>query len=228
MFSAGRDTIISNRASPGGVNCETFNVYVSQPSNIQARIDCDPQVAFSQYTAVHELGHVFEGRTGGTTQGSTFFGLMDQPVSTGTPGGVYDYATLAGIVFGNRIDPVSQKPDWVRGNRGWGSAASTPPAVPCNFQQDPFTVADWLATQDQRVRERDEAAADMFLNWVYTAIAAGGFQNTSWIGINMCATGTAQPAERPGDVQNNYMNNIVLPTLATYVPTSTPTPTPTP
>jgi hypothetical protein len=89
-------------------------------------------------------------------------------------------------------------------------------------------VADWLATQNQRVEERDEAAADMFLNWVYRTIAAGGFQNTSWIGITTCATGTPQPIERPGDARNDYLNNVVLPTLATYVPTPTPTPTPTP
>gem|GEM_PF-3502229 len=228
MFQAGATSILFNRTTTNSYTCQTFNL---PGGGLQARIDCDPNVSFTQYVAVHELGHVFEGRMGGTQLGATYYGLLKQPPPTGV---VVDYGnegTPPGIVFGNRLDPVNLTPDWVRGNRGWGSAALPITSTYfCDFQQDPYSVQDWLVTatpgQPNQIREVDEAAADMFLNWVYSKIGSGGFQNTSWIGITSCVTGTPQPTERPGDTRDNFMNNVVMPTIATYVPTPTPTPTP--
>jgi len=74
-------------------------------------------------------------------------------------------------------------------------------------------------------RERDEAAADMFLNWVYSVAAPGlgGFRNDNYSGVTDCVTTpTPDLTRRPGDARNNFMSNIVMPTLATYVPTPTP------
>jgi len=93
----------------------------------------------------------FEGRMGGLVEGSTYFGLISRPAVTliptatpGTPGPLFDSSNL--IVFGPRKDPDTSEDDWVRGQRGWGSAASTPPSVPCDFQQDAYTVDDWEVT----------------------------------------------------------------------------------
>jgi hypothetical protein len=131
--------------------------------------------------------------------------------------------------MGNRLDPINNTPDWVRGQRGWGSTASTPPAAPCNFQQDAYTVSDWQVTATPgttaQLHERDEAAADMFLNWVYREMGQGGFRNASYIGINSCGvTPTPDETSRPGDSRYNFMETIAMPTLATRVPTATPTP----
>lgn len=128
--------------------------------------------------------------------------------------------------MGNRIDPGSGQPDWVRGQRGWGSPAATPPAAPCNFQQDAFTVNDWDVTATpaatQQIKERDETAADMFLNWVYSKLSLSGFANGNWIGINNCNAPMPTDTGNPGDARSNFMSDVVLPTLATYVPTPTP------
>jgi hypothetical protein len=77
-------------------------------------------------------------------------------------------------------------------------------------------------------KERDEGAADMFLNWVYRQVGQGGFVNATWAGITVCnATPAVQPPPNDsGDVRYKFMNIVVFPTLATRFPTTTPTPTP--
>jgi hypothetical protein len=230
LFFSGRTTIEFVRSASNGEGvCETNN-NVAAP--LQAQITCDHNNQFSQYTAVHELGHVFVGRTGGYSQGSTFFGLMDQPPLMGTPGTpspvLVDSNHL--VVMGNRLVDNGQGtlvPDWARGGRGWGSTASIAPTPPCNFQQDPFTANDWEASQDNKNKERDEAAADMFLNWVYQTVGVGGFADIDWRTITDCGvTPTATDAGLPGNARSGFMSFAVMPTLATYIPTSTPTPTP--
>lgn len=77
--------------------------------------------------------------------------------------------------------------DWLRGVRGWGSAAptigpcdeATPPNfIPTNFQQNPCVFYKWLQIalgideEDPILTtlgtiEYEEALAEMFLNWVY-------------------------------------------------------------
>lgn len=217
MYFAGKSEIDFVRDTTPGYICVTTNAIASSPGQIQAIIKCGPGVQFKEQTGVHELGHVFEGRTGGTSStGNTYFKLIQNS-------GIKD--SSGGLVMGNGY--TSKTPDWLRGKRGWGSAASTPPAAPCVFQQDAFTVVDdgIPVGNPTRIAEIDEAAADMFLNWVYSKVVAGGFQNSNWSGVNTCTTGTPQPTEKPGDARNNFMNTA-LPTLATRFPTSTATPTP--
>jgi hypothetical protein len=96
-------------------------------------------------------------------------------------------------------------------------------------------AANTATAQALKESEVDEAAADMFLNWVYRKIPTPPapsptiepFKNTDWKNVSGCATpGTPQPTHRPGDARYNYMNTVVFPTLATYAPTPTPTATP--
>lgn len=99
----------------------------------------------------------------------------------------------------NKTDQSLQ--DWQRGNRGWGSGAAL--AGPCDapaginfqptpYQQNPCVFVNWLATwilgnPDPSI-EVEEAAADMFLNWVFrmpaltTPVDFGdeGFENAIW------------------------------------------------
>src|SRR5690606_30716577 len=208
-----------------GAYCETNND-VAPP--LQAQITCYDDVQLTEYTVVHEYGHVFTGRMGGLVAGSTYYGVIDQPPLTGTPGTPAPLLrdSLTQDVLGNTAN-LQGTPDWVRGQRGWGSAASTPPAVPCNFQQDAYTVIDatGTATPGALVRERDETAADMFLNWVYREIGMGGFHNYSYFNITNCmTTPTPDFTAMPGDARYNFMETIVMPTLSTRVPTPTATP----
>lgn len=66
---------------------------------------------------------------------------------------------------------VDWSPDgrWGRGRRGWESTPVTyPNPTPTTFQQHPES---YTSDEDRE----GEAAADMFLNWVYSA-----FQNITW------------------------------------------------
>jgi hypothetical protein len=228
MFSTGRNRIDVECSDAPGYYCFTDNNVIAP---VQSRILCYADVILTKYTVVHEYGHVFVGRTGGYVAGTgTFYGLVNIPIPppTATQGFIADSNGL--VVMGNRIDPTTTPPqmDWVRGNRGWGSAAVQSPSQPCSFQQNPYTVLDWEVTatpaQTQTVRERDEAAADMFLNWVYSKIGQGGFANADYRNITDCVSVAPTDASLPGDARRNYMETVVMPTLATYIPTSTPTP----
>ncbi|MBE2272366.1 MAG: hypothetical protein IAE80_29290 [Anaerolinea sp.] len=143
----------------------------------------DAVLQASQYTVVHELGHVFDYRTG-------------QGLSDPIDGSFFlpDCNNPPGMVMGT-IEY------WTRGGRGWGTGPahyySNGNAVPLvtNFQQNPENTPI-------------EAAADSFLNWVYRLNASGGvraldscaltptpFYN-SWSGpgfLNLQWSTTAQP-----------------------------------
>jgi hypothetical protein len=231
LIAPGRTSIDFGRESIGDPFCVTDNNVSPQ----QAIVTCyGSNLQFTQYTAVHELGHVLVGRTGGysfTATGS-YFSLIFNPSNNGTPvGAVYDYNPTPGTVFGLFIDELGT-PDWVRGRRGWGSNASTPPAPPCSFQQNAFTIRDGTVTppapptQNPIDTERDEAAADMFLNWVYRSLGLAGFENRNQGGIFDCQVIAPTDVSNPGDARHDYLNNVVMPTIATYFPTITPTATP--
>jgi hypothetical protein len=233
MYTPGRSGIRFDCDANAGVVCETENFPPAPNAGLQAVIRCGSQVQLSQYTVVHEYGHVFTGRMGGLVEGSTYFGLISQPQVTlappapaGTLGPLFDDAQ--NIVFGPFLAGVNLDPDWTRGGRGWGSPASTPPAVPCNFQQNAFTVNDWQVTPTRTPpaiqTERDEAAADMFLNWVYRVQNLGGFRNEDQRNISDCAFVAPTDTGNPGDARYRYMQTIVMPTLVTRVPTPTATP----
>jgi len=130
--------------------------------------------------------------------------------------------------------------EWTRGRRGWGGPAATGGTPYCNFQQNPVLVKDPFPPVVATLQyERDEAAADMFLNWVYVRIAAQnaiatptpggysnyGFVNTGWGGVTACGTlGTPDPTRMPGTNRTNYMNTIAMPAMGQQFPAATATP----
>jgi hypothetical protein len=100
----------------------------------------------TEFAAVHELGHVVDIRSGiqlRTIVGSTNLFLGDCNVNTTYPEG----ERVMGVVS-----------TWERGQRGWGSTDpdSGNGQEISQFQQNPYNQTDGV-----------EAAADMFLNWVY-------------------------------------------------------------
>jgi len=200
------------------IDCQTYNVG-GNPANIsnipleirnaitanptysgrihQAVIGCSTGVILSEYTVVHELGHVFDGMsTGGQ--------LTDRVRDTGNSGmAIEDTAYFSAqpypsakqgtdgkrfVVMGS-VNLVGVGPAWIRGNRGWGSSTPLSPSQITNFQQHYLPPPPY----SNLVEARRETAADMFLNWVYRTIdpngrpiveiAPGnwnGFLNQSW------------------------------------------------
>ncbi len=178
----------------------------------------------SQYTIVHEMGHIFDGRTNfglsGPIDGS--FVLADCASPAGTVMGIYQGS-------------------WQRGRRGWGTGpqqyyngSPTPTPIPLitDFQQNPENSAI-------------EVAADSFLNWVYrtnttngaqatnpclqtplpapTAWTGQGFRNREWSGTPLPAflgdstgvTGTPDPS-LSGDRRYYDFDSRIRTIVATY------------
>jgi hypothetical protein len=182
-------------------------------------------VDYSRYTTVHELGHVFTVRAGGATASSTsFYGLLALPQQTGEPQGIINDSSDL-IVLGKvgvYFNPTTglQEDEWARGRRGWGSSgvyrmsssgSGLEPA--CYFQQNPRT--DSGKTQAEIL----EAAADMFLNWVYEElqIMGIGFENVDWASATTCllvAATTNMDPSLPGTARYNYMEIDVMPRLS--------------
>jgi hypothetical protein len=219
----GVPSIVFQRSTAAGVACNANGFPV---------ITCSAGSQPSQYTVVHELGHVFTQRTGGTQTGNTFYGWILN--------GVFD--RNGGVVVGatSRTNPTTRNTglDWQRGQRGWGSHAAPQTAlIPCDFQQNPFEVFDFdvTATPGQpqpQVIEVDEAAADMFLNWIYSRLTSGesaGFKNLSYLGLpRQCNLIAPFDGSLPGDARFQAMTERIMPVLATRFPTPTATPTLTP
>lgn len=202
-----------NKAALGGIWCET-----SAPN-----IECDDNISITPFTISHELGHVFVTRTGGTITGSlsSFYSLVDNPndeyfCNTALIGSIYDNSpNCNSIVFGRRLDDFL-RPDWARGGRGWGSAP-TPLPNPSNFQQNPYTILDGddtSLTGEFKLKKRDEAAADMFLNWVHSRISKGGFADISWLGS--CSTSGCPDNTLPGQARYQWMTQSMSTLFGLY------------
>lgn len=147
--------------------------------------------------------------------------------------------TDAGVVFGYSQTAYRgvYYPNWVRGKRGWGTGPHSlfnedgylPTPNGCtnqsqcrdqtqyitDFQQNSFSIGDWLAPplSDDRVEEIDEAVADMFLNWVYRKVTNGdeGFKNISWLTSAGCNTssGCDDATRRPGDARFDWIESTM-------------------
>jgi hypothetical protein len=109
----------------------------------------------------------------------------------------------------------------------------TPPFTPLLPARDEIVATrypanDWQVTPTRTPpaiqTERDEAAADMFLNWVYRVQNLGGFRNEDQRNISNCAAVATTDTSNPGNARYRYLQTIVMPTLATRVPTPTATP----
>ncbi|MDQ7026706.1 MAG: hypothetical protein Q9P44_14255, partial [Anaerolineae bacterium] len=146
---------------------------------LQARPNDGTQIPLTKYTIVHELGHLFVSQTGGNLGGS-FYDIVQGDIVTETRP-LMGIRRLGGPPYSDRIG----EEDWWRGDRGWGSHAFPAPST---FQQNSTCVLTQDVMQDSTLTEgekdeiltseRDEAVTDMFLNWVYSTIRQGGFQNT--------------------------------------------------
>jgi hypothetical protein len=208
---------IEFRVAGSGTNCTTNKF----PTPLEARITCGTGASLTKYTIVHEFGHVLVDRTNGNYR---------LPIETAVELDRNPTPEDRLIVFGFSIDRF-ERSDWVRGERGWGSQAlvpsvcdgnlsiTPPPGTPFPFQQNPCNVVDaqYTATPGADVLlivEREEASADMFLNWVYFTLGEGGFVNTDWTRpacLNGCSDTTL-----PGDVRSDWMNKLMPTLVATY------------
>lgn len=242
MIATGSTRIIFNTNGTSGTYCETSSPF----ANVQAQITCYNGNILSEYTVVHELGHVFSKRFATSASSGTpgnagaYFNAIDLiPLST-NPGVLND---SRGLTVMGQFPSGQGTNQWVRGRRGWGSPASTPPAVPCSFQQNALVFHDYdmptampgataVSPSEARTYEREEAGADMFLNWAYSKINQGGFLNADWSTIYACSAlvpptptmaGTVTPYD-PGDTRSRFMNTNGMPSLVTRIPTMTPTP----
>jgi hypothetical protein len=203
MLDTGQTLILEKLISGGGGYCSTTG---SIP-----KITCLQNNITTEYTIAHELGHLFIWRSGGQITGSN--SLFDQLQSSGS---VNDrHPTEHSVVFGIVIDRTGRdNRDWRRGTSGWGSAAVTPWAcdgssgtVPYNFQQNPYNVASAADAT-----EIEEAAADMFLNWVYRKQAEGGFLNYRWVnaGGEVCyPNGCPDGGRFTGAVRMDWMDDAL-------------------
>jgi hypothetical protein len=164
----------------------------------------------TEYTIVHEMGHLFDNQAGKISQVDGFdkesltermdsgIVIFDCDFTQGTEGERVMGETASGGIA-----------SWTRGERGWGSgpakrqATGDSPLI-TQFQQNPL-LSDFQNTVGSLNYEPDiqlaknnrvfEAAADMFLNWVYRRRGGipdanpcddpvpgdwRGFRNTDW------------------------------------------------
>jgi hypothetical protein len=149
----------------------------------------------SEYSIVHEFGHVLDVRTG-----QALYNLVDRtrqncinPTNL-EPTGNCILDSSGGTVMGN-----IEEDDWRRGERGWGSGPTTSIT---NYQQHPLGL---FPDDDDLQVQVIETAADMFLNWVYASqLGRGnGFANVDWRAITNCSSGCPD-SSNPGDARYNY------------------------
>jgi hypothetical protein len=128
-------------------NCKAFESALWGTNNIPRprAVVCNGTFTASEYTIVHELGHLFDYRSGNAL--TNFFSA-----------GNFSLGSCPSPEFGgqNYIIMGAFGTEFRRGNRGWGSGTYL-----SNFQQSPENIPL-------------EAAADMFLNWVYRSNSPTG------------------------------------------------------
>jgi hypothetical protein len=101
---------------------------------------------------------------------------------------------------------------------GEGAPTMIVPTVsPFPFQQNPCTFPNWEATSSVGpVTEIEEAAADMFLNWVYWKTQNTAFLNTNWrfSGRDYCYPLGCIDVNLSGDVRARWMDETMLTLIA--------------
>lgn len=195
-----------------------------QPGNLSI-------IPFTEQVFVHEFGHVFDARAGLDP-----FESLSERMDSGIV--IKDcsqsQARVMGEVFDSE-DPFNLNNYWNRGERGWGSGPTkynTTTALITSYQQNPlllhFQLTAMPAGQESAAKKSDrvqEAAADMFLNWVYkrlqgtppqtncTDIVPGPtpFTNKSWSGLSGSAPVAGNDdVSRPGSQRFLWMYNEML------------------
>jgi hypothetical protein len=95
----------------------------SDPMNIQ----CDVDLLLNEFTVIHELGHVFVGRT--IVDGTSSYLTAIEIPGGNSQGQLVDVASTPNFVMGPRgyILKIGPRNDWQRSDvikdNGWGSAA---------------------------------------------------------------------------------------------------------
>jgi hypothetical protein len=236
-----------SRIDVAGTYCTT----IKNPSaDFSANIQCDIDLIMTQYTAVHEFGHVFVGRT--TVSGvSRYLSITENPGGANVP--LRDSASKFVMGYRGYVLAIGTRTDWQRSDvitdNGWGSAAlwdqisyytynfpnppaptptplplSVPRIGPCGpgapaglpvinqnpypFQQNPCTFPNWETTDPAgAITEIEEAAADMFLNWVYrkNSSAPPGFIDNLWRSSTCYPNGCADSG-LSGQARTTWMN----------------------
>jgi hypothetical protein len=136
-----QEGIVNNILRPAAVICNS--------SLIDNYFGTTPTLEASPYTIVHELGHLFDYRTGNG---------LSSPIGSGT---FLLRDCNTDIVMG----PLG---NWTRGSRGWG----TGPAQYLNGLGNPAPLITDFQQNSNNIPI--EAAADSFLNWVYRLNATSG------------------------------------------------------
>jgi hypothetical protein len=108
-------------------------------------------LANAKYTVVHELGHRFENQS----STNAVIGIRERMDG---PNVIED--CQSNRIMGTNAQDLDSPNDWKRGLRGWGTQGRS------LFQQNPLEIIDLIGNTDEFL-ELSEAAADMFLNWVY-------------------------------------------------------------
>ncbi len=159
----------------------------------------------TEYTVVHELGHVLVGRTGGYEQQDPNAGNALTLYALAESGNVSDDRGPAyGLVFGYYYDESTETDQWVRGNRGWGSSSVRySDSQACDYQQNP------IAEDGRTSHEVDEGIADMFLNWSFDEVNGGIYKNIDWREETSCVLTYTTDPNHPGDARRVWMNDTI-------------------
>jgi hypothetical protein len=130
--------------------CQTIQGSNASPPTAR-RVLCRNDVSFTPHTVVHELGHIFDNRSARAPGTSLSDRLNERQIVD----------CLGQPVLGPDINS-----DFQRGETGWGSGSELGFSLfqqnILNVQYDPINPID-----TDQTTEIGEAAADMFLNWVY-------------------------------------------------------------
>ena len=218
-------TYITISKSGAGDTCLTT-------AGVPTTIVCGTGIVLSKYTIVHELGHVFDNRSDQSVNSNPSTSLEEYVANTnsGTNQPIVDSNDPPRPVMGTFINRYTQDVYWDRGPRGWGTGPASNYGTTGTTKGIALTRI--LTNMQQNsppyngVVPNKEAAADMFLNWIYRTLdpqnsdpfqPPNGFKNISWdswesadlnTGFGVCnvTAGCADSVRKPGDARFNWMN----------------------
>lgn len=164
-------------------------------------IICNGTFTVSAYTMVHEFGHLFDYASDVYLSTTNPMSLSEKIDLTDTPGLQIYGCTGTDVVMGLFTN------GWTRGLRGWGSGpAFQPNNIPLitTFQQNPID------------KITEEAAADMFLNYVYRSnqVASQPGDQTNGRGAVACANPVAWNG--PAFLNKSWIDPVTLLPVTSY------------
>lgn len=191
----------------GACNANSFPTIQCDVVLLQARPNDGTEIALTKFALVHELGHGFVSLTGGTVADVRSQGIDEDTGCNIVIAYNSFFSTIVGcdirsgnadrLIMGDRninVPPYNRDSnDWWRGDRGWGTHAYPAPST---YQQNSMCVIDEDIEQNPNLtrerkdeiltEEKDEAVADMFLNWVYSTLGndnedGRGFENRDYL-----------------------------------------------